>query len=237
MAGRLHTDTLSGFILTTQDFPDFYTRVLALRFPISVAEVLELRDLINHSADVYEEPTDIPQNREFRESLESAIQSFGIENRQHGERLLRVLSMLRSMHYQHIVASRDAEQRLRRLQNENRAARQHSLRYGALALLSMLGTGLAWFSLSEPGWLLKLLPLAGAIIALGYFHALPLLDREMERLTRELNDVLRKRVDTLNWRTLIHKLALLLGYKQIQGIDVFRHEQTDQGSDGSYQLH
>jgi len=49
--------------------------------------------------------------------------------------------------------------------------------------------------------------------------------------------VLRKRVDTLNWRTLIHKLALLLGYKQIQGVDVFRHEQTDPGNSGSYLLH
>ena len=63
MAGRLHTDTLSGLTLTTRDFPDFYARIVAMRFPISVAEVLELRDLINHSADVHEEPADIPQNR------------------------------------------------------------------------------------------------------------------------------------------------------------------------------
>jgi hypothetical protein len=237
MAGKLHTDTLSGFALTTGDFPDFYARVLALRFPISVAEVLELRDLINHSADVYEEPADIPQNREFRESLEGAIQSFGIENRQHGERLLRVLSMLRGMHYQHTIASRDAEQRLRRLQVENRSARQHSLRNGVLALLTLLGTGLTWYALGEADWLLKLLPLGAAVIALGYFHALPLLDREMERLTQELNVVLRKRVDTLNWRTLIHKLALLLGYKQIQGVDVFRHEHPEPGSSGPYRLH
>lgn len=237
MADRIHTDTLSGFTLTTRDFPDFYTRVLALRFPISVAEVLELRDLINHSADVYEEPADIPQNREFRESLESAIYSFGVENRQHGERLLRVLSMLRNMHYQHTITSRDAEQRLRQLQADNRTTRRHSLRNGVLALLTMLGTGLAWFSLEGAGWLLKLLPLTAAIVALGYFHALPLLDQEMERLTRDLNEVLRKRVDTLNWRILIHKLALLLGYKQIQGIDVFRHEHADPGSSGSYLLH
>jgi hypothetical protein len=237
MAGKLHTDTLSGLTLTTRDFPDFYTRIMALRFPIAVAEVLELRGLINQSAAVYEDPADIPQNREFHESLESAIQSFGIENRQHSERLLRVLSMLRGMHYQHTIASRDAEQRLRQLQSDNRTTRQHSLRNGVLALFTMAGTGLAWFSLDGVGWLLKLLSLAAAIAALGYFHALPLLDRDMERLTRDLNDVLRKRVDTLNWRTLIHKLALLLGYKQIQGIDVFRHEQAETGNSGSYLLH
>jgi hypothetical protein len=237
MAGKLHTDTLSGLTLTTRDFPDFYVRVLALRFPIDVAEVLELRGLINHSADVYAEPADIPQNREFRESLESAILSIGIENRQHGERLLRVLSMLRSMHYQHTIASRDTEQRLRQLQVENRTARRHSLRNGVLALFTTLGAGLAWFSLEGAGWLLKLLPLAGAIITLGYFHALPLLDREMERLKDDLNEVLRKRVDTLNWHALIHKLALLLGYKQIKGVEVFRHEQIDPGNSGSTRLH
>ena len=109
MAGKLHTDTLSGLTLTTRDFPEFHALIMALRFPIGVAEVLELRDLINHSAAVFEEAADTPQNREFRESLESAIQSFGIENRYHNERLVRVLNMLRGMHYQHIIASRDTE--------------------------------------------------------------------------------------------------------------------------------
>jgi hypothetical protein len=111
------------------------------------------------------------------------------------------------------------------------------LRNGVLALLTLLGTSLAWYTLGEVDWLVKLLPLGAAVVALGYFHALPLLDRETERLTQELNGVLRKRVDTLNWRMLIHKLALLLGYKQIQGVDVFRHEHTEPASSGSYRLH
>jgi len=230
MTSGSHADTLGGFALTTNGFPDFYARILALRFPISVAEVLELRDLINHSADIYEEPEDLPQNREFRESLESAIHSFGVENRHHSERLLRVLIMLRGMHYHHTIASRDAEQRLRRLQAENRGTRSHNLRNGVLALLILVGGGIVWMLASEPGWAIKLVPLAAAIAGLGYFHALPLLDRDMERLTSELNVVMRKRVETLNWRTLIHKLALLLGYKKIQGIEVFRHEQSEAGA-------
>jgi hypothetical protein len=236
MAAKPHADTLGGFTLTSAGFPDFYSRILALRFPISVAEVLELRDLINHSADVYEEPADIPQNREFRDSLENAIQSFGIENRHHSERLLKVLAMLRGMHYQHTIASRDSEQRLRQLQAENRVARRRSLRSALIAVGVTLASGLAWFLAQEAGWLLKLVPLASAIAALGYVHALPLHDREMQRLTNELNLVVRKRVDTLNWRTLIHKLALLLGYKQIAGIEVFRHDQPEAGS-GPHPLH
>jgi hypothetical protein len=80
---------------------------------------------------------------------------------------------------------------------------------------------------AEPVLALKLAVLGGAVLAFLFIHALPKFDANMERLTRELNDVLRKRVDTLNWRTLIHKLSLLLGYKKIQGIEVFRHEQAE----------
>lgn len=227
MAVKSHSDTLSGHILTTEGFPDFYTRILALRFPISVAEVLELRDLINHSADVYEEPADIPQNREFRDSLESAIHSFGIENRHHCERLLGVLGMLRGMHYQHTIASRDAEQRLRRYQGENRAARAQHLRNGVIALFAMAGAGLTWLLMADAAWPIQLFTLFAAIVALGYFHSLPLLERDMERVTGDLNEVLRKRVESLNWRTLIHKLALLLGYKKIEGVEVFRQQHPE----------
>lgn len=227
MAGKSHSDTLSGHILTTAGFPDFYARILALHFPISVAEVLELRDLINHSADVYEEPADIPQNREFRDSLESAIQSFGIENRHHCERLLGVLGMLRGMHYQHTIASRDAEQCLRRLQAENRTTRAHNLRNGMIALVVMTASGLAWLALGEAGWALKLTPLLAGVVALGYFHSLPLLERDLVRVTGELNEVLRKRVEALNWRSMIPKLALLLGYKKIEGVEVFRQQHPE----------
>src|SRR4030067_264148 len=125
MAGKLHTDTLSGLTLTTRDFPDFHALIMALRFPLGVAEGLELRPLINPGAAVCEEAADTPQTREFRESLEGAIQSFGIENRYHNERLVRVLNMLRGMHYQHIIASRAAERRPRDQQTENRGTRRN----------------------------------------------------------------------------------------------------------------
>lgn len=229
MAGRPHADTLGGFTLTTHDFPDFYNRILSMRFPISVAEVLELRDLINHSSDVYGEQIQSPQDREFRESLENAIQSFGIENRHHSERLVRVLTMMRAMYFQHTLASRNAEQDLRQQQSRNRQTHGINLRNGVLAILVGLGAGLYWAVSADAGWGVKLLSLAAAMVALGYFHTLPRLERELEQLTRQLNDVLRKRVDSLNWRTLIHKLSLLLGFKKIQGVEVFRHEPMESG--------
>ena len=51
----------------------------------------------------------------------------------------------------------------------------------------------------------------------------------------DLNLLLRQRVESINWRTLIHKLALLLGYKRIQGVEVFRQESADFNS-GAYLL-
>jgi hypothetical protein len=231
-----HADTLGGFILTTRSFPDFYRRILSLRFPIGVAEVLELRDLINHSADVHEDDSsELPQTREFRDSLESAIQSFGVENRHHSERLLKVLVMLRSMHYQHTIGSRDHEQRLRQQQAVNRADRRTALRNGVLALITPAGTIAAWAVGARAGWIVPGLALASALAALGYFRMLPRLDRDMERLTGDLNLVLRQRVESINWRTLIHKLSLLLGYKRIQGVEVFRPESAEFGS-GAYLL-
>lgn len=229
--GRHHSDTLGGFTLTSASFPDFYSRIQALRFPISVADVLELRDLINHSADVYEESADIPDNREFRESLEAAIHSFGIENRHHCERLLKVLTMLRSMHYQHTVSSRNAEQQLRDYQAENRKAQRAHLRNGVTALVVTGLLLLGWMLPESPGMPLKILPLISAMTAFHYFHHIPILEAKREALARDLNEVLRKRVESLNWRTLIHKLALLLGFKKIQGIEVFRHEQAENHND------
>lgn len=234
MARVVLSDTLGGLTLTSRSFPDFYVRIAALRFPISVAEVLELRDLINHSADIYDEPPDAPQNREFRDSLENAIHSFGIENRHHCERLVRVLAMFRGMHYQHTIASRDAERRLRQRQADNRKIRRRNLRFGVLALIAMVAGIGAWLFGTNSAWLAQTVALGAAVVALGYFHSLPRLDRAMEQHTLELNEVLRKRVDALNWRTLIHKLSLLLGYKKIQGIEVFAPEAAENTDKSRY---
>jgi hypothetical protein len=60
------------------------------------------------------------------------------------------------------------------------------------------------------------------------------LDKEHDKLTLEVNDVLRRRVNSLNWKTLIHKLALVLGYKRVAGVEVFDvdidHEQIDRSA-------
>ncbi len=223
MRSLVKSDNLAEYGLTAETFPAFYNKITSIRFPIAVEEVLDFRSLINHTADAFEEPTDSPQNREFQESLLAAIHSFGIENSHHAERLLRLLMVIRGLHYQHTIDSRDTEQRLRTALADNREARSRSVRYGTYALLAMASCAVGWFMMRQPEWPIKLLTLAFAVLGLDYFHSLPRLDRERDGYAREINEVLRARVESLNWRTLIHKLSLILGYKQIRGIEVFCH--------------
>lgn len=221
--GVIKTDNLAEYTLTLENFPTFYRRILTMRFPIPVEDVLELRDLLNHSAEIFETPINNPQYREFQDSLLTAIHSFGIENERHCLRLLNMLAMFRSLHYQHSIDTRNKEEKLRLQQNVNRQARSRSVRYGLFALLATMITGLAWLGLNEPPWWLKLSTAGLALLSWDYYHSLPALDKEMAKITLRLNDVMRNRVDSLNWKTLIHKLALILGYKQIRGVEVFRH--------------
>ncbi len=74
---------------------------------------------------------------------------------------------------------------------------------------------------------IKLLTLGLAYMTWDSFHTLPRLDDEPKFLTPALNEVLRLRVESVNWKRLIHKLSLILGYKQIPGIVVFRMDATD----------
>ncbi|MHB8455038.1 MAG: hypothetical protein ACYDDO_10160 [Acidiferrobacterales bacterium] len=225
MISLVNSDNLAEYGLTAASFPAFYSKITSMRFPLAVEEVLELRSMVNHTADIFAEPDDTPQYREFRESLLTAIHSFGIENKHHSERLLKLLAVLRELHYQHTVDSRDTEQRLRAAIADGKDARSRSVHYGIYALLATAVCVIVWFGMQNPNWPIKALTTVFALLGWDYFHSLPILEREMDRNTKQLNEVLRKRVDGLNWRTLIHKLSLILGYKQIQGVEVFRHNQ------------
>ena len=237
MGANIKTDNLAEYTLTLENFSAFYRRILTMRFPIPVEDVLDLRDLLNHSAEIFEPPVDNPQSREFQDSLLTAIHSFGIENERHCLRLLNMLAMFRSLHYQHSIDSRNAEEKLRLQQDLNRQARAHSVRYGLFALLITAISGLVWLGLSEAPWWLKLTTAAFALLTCDYHRSLPTLDKEMARITHQLNEVMRNRVDSLNWKALIHKLALILGYKQIIGVEVLRHNHEHHNHDHSSRIY
>jgi len=222
---------LTELTLTPEAFHTFYRLIHGMRFPMNVAEVLELRFLINHAVDRFQEPPNTADYRYFRRALTQAIDSFGVVETRHRERLLKTLAMLRELHYQHSVRSRQRESRLRALHGENREVRNRSVRYGLFFLLSGIGIAIAGIALLEMDWIAKLAAAGCAWLALDFFQSLSVLDREAERFTRELNDTLRTRVREVNWKTLIHKLALLLGYKKVDGIEVFRGTVDGESSD------
>jgi hypothetical protein len=215
--------------LDAASFPAFYRKLVLLRFPMPVAQVLELRYVVNHAVDRFREPPDTPDYRQFREALETALDSFGIESAHHRERLLRLLALLRELHVQHSLGSRDRELELRCEMDDNRHARRQTVRLGALWLAVAAGCVLAWLLMPEPGWLVKIAAAGFAYFSFDAFHSLPALDARHEHVRKELNDLLRTRVSSLNWKMLIHKFAFVLGYKRVRGIEVFRPDRTDGG--------
>lgn len=216
--------------LTIDDFPDFYHALLALRLPLDVEHLLELRFLINHAADGFNRPTpSSSQERQFERALRAAIESFGIENRHHCDRLVRILMMIRDLHTAHLVGSRVTELKLRDALAELRRARARAVRHGLHSLVAAIFAGIAWLADTEPLWAIKVLMLVLAYMSWESFHALPALDRQPQALRPELAEVMRRRVEIVNWKRLIHKLALILGYKQIPGMIVFRGNESRAG--------
>lgn len=224
----------SGESLTPEGFHTFYTKFINLRFPMKIAHVLELRYLINHAVDHYREPPVTPSYRQFRESLQSALDSFAIENRRYSERMLKILSMFRDIHYAHSIASRDAERQLRESMERNRNDYARAVRRGLFFVFAGVSFIVFWLATPSAHLVIKLLPALCAWFALRNFHKLPALEKQHEKLTLEVNDVLRRRVNSLNWKTLIHKLALVLGYKRVPGVEVFDvdidHEQINRSA-------
>lgn len=231
---REQAQDFSGVNLTPDSFHTFYTKFISLRFPMKIAHVLELRYLINHAVDRYKEPTPTPSYRQFRDSLQSALDSFSIDSPRHSERMLKILSMFRDIHYAHSIASRDAERRIRDNMARNRDEHAKATRYGLFFIFSGVTFLVIWLGMKDPSLIIKLLPAMYAWLALRFFHKLPALDKEYDKLTLEVNEVLRRRVNSLNWKTMIHKIALVLGYKRVPGVEVFdpdvEHDQINRSA-------
>ncbi len=212
---------LQDFRLTPDSFPAFYFFLVSLRFPVPVSLVLDMRSVLHFTADVLPEPVGVPHYAAFRQALKRAVSSFGITEERHRERLLKVLVMLRGVHHAHTFQSRKAERHLRGLIEHQRRARQCCVRNTILAALSAAGCFLAWIAMPLPDWRIKLATAICALFALSFYRVIPAMDDEIVRLNQQLNDILRRRIQVLRWKTLIHKLALLLGYKRITGIEIF----------------
>jgi len=225
-----HASTLRA-TLTPDSFPAFYRRLMALTFPLPVADVLELRALINQSVDNAPPPERTPDYRDFQERFGAEMDALEIIRPHHRERLLRVLAQLRAVHYQHAVSSRDAEIRIRLGQADNRKARARASGYALTYLTLLVINVLLWIGLDQPHWLIKFAAAACAWLSYDFFHRLPAFDAERERLSTELNEVLRSRIAAVDWKVLTNKVALILGLRQERGVDVFRMDTSGEITD------
>ncbi|MCG6975599.1 MAG: hypothetical protein LJE56_04230 [Acidiferrobacterales bacterium] len=230
-------ETITHYTLTPAHFPKFYRLLSGLRFPIRVADVLELRAVLNEAVDKYEEPDDSPSYREFVEALETAIHSFGVESRRHADRLIKLLTLLRDIHYQHSIDSRDKEVEFRTRLEDTQLARKRSTRYGLVAMLAAIGTAISWAAMPKESWMIKGLTLVSSYLAWDFFHSLPTLDREQKTINKELNDLLRERISNVDWKMLIHKLSLLMGYKKVSGVEVFNMDEDFEPGNSTSHLH
>lgn len=211
--------------LTQEGFPALYRTLVGTRFPIDVAEVLDLRYLINHSIDAAPPVAETPDYRHFREQLLQEVDRLGVDKKSHSDRLLGFVTLLRGLHLNHSLASRDTEQRLRRALEAARLAHARSIRYGRNALLAMIAAVGAGLLLSAPQWSLYVSVTILGYLAIDYFVSVGAIRRETARLTAELKQLLADRVQAMDWRTLLRNTALILGYKRIPGVEVFLMER------------
>jgi len=216
--------------LTVRNFPIFYRMLLQMRFPIRVSGVIELRALLNDTIDKAQDPEPEVNTGEFHEALETAIDSFGITRPHHRERLLKLLTEIRNLHYAHSIHSRDRELSLRRELEENVAAKTMSKQLGLVFLGLAAAGSAAWALVPTIHWIVQIIIGGSLLMAWDSFHSLPLLDKEHKRLRQELNELLRHRVERINWKTMIHKLSLILGYKVVEGIEVFNETGIGPGN-------
>lgn len=228
---------LSIQLLTPASFVEFYRKFVAIRFPLDIADVIEIRDVINDALEKYQPPENTIESIEFSDALKMAIDSFGIENQHHSDKLIRILLMLRDFHTKNINTSSSKEDNLRSLQIENRQARSQSVLYGFASLIATIFTSLIWIGMANPSWHIQVITVVLGILCWDYFHSLSALDKEYKKATRQLNNVLRKRVAKVDWKMLIHKLAFILGFKQVSGVNVFNIDEQAGFGDEPYTLH
>ncbi len=212
MGAYARSDDLAKQQLTVKTFPVFYRRVMKLHFPLDVAEIIDLRDTVKHASEHYGARTRAPSDRRFADAVHAEIRALAIRAPHHVERLVQILLLLRHLYRAHRARSQGAERDLRRRQASNHEARRISSKYGALAFIATAVALFTWIGLGDVGWPVKTVTVLLAYVALDCYFSLSALGRYHERLGRELEGVRNERIRRFDWKPLLHKLALILGY-------------------------
>jgi hypothetical protein len=231
------SDDLANQQLTVKTYPAFYRRVMRLRFPLDVAEIIELRDIIRHAADDLVEPSRLSRHQRFVEAARVEIEALGVRVPHHAERLVHILLMLRHLYYVHGARSREVEHSLQRRQAAHREAKKTSVKYGVFALAATAAAALTWAGIGDVSWPVKAITILLGYMALDCFYSLSTLSQYHKRLTRELEVVRNERVSSFEWRPLVHRIALILGYLRSGAVKPFVLSVEDEPArEGSLRL-
>lgn len=214
-------EDLAAQQLTVDTFPAFYTKLVSLKFPLAVSDVIEIRGIINQAADDFVEPVPSKGQVRFVQAIRSAIRELGIDAPHHAERLIHVMIMLRCLRYAHHAIARQAQRRLSRRQQENLAARGVSIKYGVWTLVATATSAIVWLGIDDVAWPVKVGTVLFGYLCLDYFYSLSALTQDYRHLGQQLEALEQERVHVFDWKTLVKHVALVLGYMPHQAVEPF----------------
>ncbi len=232
-----HSDDLAQQQLGQDTFVQYYRQILGLHFPIEVADVLELRATLNQAIDD-RNPGQVKHGlQQFNEAVTNAINIFGLKNDRHIGRLTKLMSIFRDLQHSHNERSRKQERSLRKQIKTNQDARTRSISYGLVTFFLVIAGLLTWMIAGNALWFIKLGIGVLAYMSVDYFLSLKTLKLEHNILTNELNVLLRRKIQSIDWQSLIQKTAMILGFRNISGIDVFLLNETGSHSRTKHTYH
>lgn len=230
-------DDLATQRLDVDSFPDFYRKLIRLRFPLDVAEVIDLRDIINQSADHFNEPAATAGHRRFVGAVRSEIEALGVDRQDHRAKIIHILVMLRCLHQAHSATARKAVRALCRRQRANRGARRLSIRYGVLLLVAAIIGLLACLAIDDVAWPVEAATVLVGYLAFDYFFSLTVLAQDYTRLAQALERLRGEQVRHFEWRTLTKHVALILGYTHRFATEPFLVSADDDAVSKQRSLH
>jgi hypothetical protein len=219
------SDHLTDLKSSPEKFSQLYRHLLGLRFPLDIAEILELRSLLSQVIDQCKDctPKDL---RILRELHWLEFETLGVTQPAHKDRLSQLMAALRMLHLDHRKTSHAREDGLRKALAENRLAQQRSLRYGLFCSVPAFALTIVWILAGPHAWAIKAGSLVLGYLCCDYFHSLIVLKKKYRLLDRDLAGVVANRIPGLNWKPLMRQLALVLGYGRVKGVEAFVLEET-----------
>ncbi len=214
-------EDLAAQQLRVDTFPAFYDKLVSLRFPLAVSDVIEIRAIINQAADDFVEPVPTRGQLRFVRAIGSAIRALGVDTAHHAERLTHILVMFRCLRHAHNAIARQARRQLLRRLEENRAARRVSIRYGVWTLVATAASAMAWLGIDDVAWPVKVGTALFAYLCVDYFYSLSALAQDYRYLGQQLEVLEQERVRVFDWRTLLRHVASILGYTRHQAVEPF----------------